>query len=159
MTIPEASQLVLQAGALGKGGEIFILDMGEPVRILDLAKETIRLSGLMPDVDIKIVFSGIRPGEKLVEELESDAEKLYRTEHPKIFLGKIAALSAAQIREMLTVLGELCDTDDNDRIRQALTRFLPESQIGSAATQFGQVPEPTAAEVQADPELVLAAGV
>ena len=140
MTIPEATQLVLQAGAFGRGGEIFILDMGKPVRILDLAKETIRLSGLEPDVDIKIVFTGIRPGEKMVEELESDAEKLYQTDHPKIFLGKITAYSSNQVEEMLVAFSELCDTENNDLIREVLTRYLPESKIGHQLNQELKVP-------------------
>ncbi|MDR0596293.1 MAG: polysaccharide biosynthesis protein [Clostridiales Family XIII bacterium] len=88
MTIPEAVQLVIQAGAMMSGGEIFILDMGEPVRILDLAKNIIRLSGFAPHDDIEIVFTGLRPGEKLHEELSYGAEDIGRTAHDKIFLGK-----------------------------------------------------------------------
>ena len=86
MTIPEAVQLVLQAAALGKGGEVFVLDMGEPVRIVDLARDLITLSGLRPDVDIKIKFIGIRPGEKLFEELFIEGESYHRTRHEKIFV-------------------------------------------------------------------------
>ena len=86
MTIPEAVQLILQAGAIGSKGEIFILDMGEPVRILDLARDLIRLSGLRPDADIKIEFTGIRPGEKLDEELVYREEEKGRTNHAKIFV-------------------------------------------------------------------------
>ncbi len=89
MTIPEASQLVLQAGSMGHGGEIFILDMGDPVRIVDLARDLIVLSGLRPVDDIEIQFSGIRPGEKLVEELSTDAEHADKTKHPKVFIGRI----------------------------------------------------------------------
>ncbi|MEP6911762.1 MAG: nucleoside-diphosphate sugar epimerase/dehydratase, partial [bacterium] len=89
MTIPEAAQLVLQAGAMGNGGEIFILDMGEPVLILDLAKAAITLSGLRPFADIDIVFTGMRSGEKLFEELELTEEQMSRTRNPKIFIGKI----------------------------------------------------------------------
>src|SRR4029079_12749704 len=81
MTIPEAAQLVLQAGAMGQGGEIFILDMGKPVRILELAKSAITLSGLRPFTDIEIVFTGMRPGEKLFEELELTEEQTARTRH------------------------------------------------------------------------------
>lgn len=84
MTIPEASQLLIQASAFGKGGEIFILDMGEPVKILDLARDMITLSGLKPDIDIKINFSGVRPGEKIYEELLLDSENIFTTNHEKI---------------------------------------------------------------------------
>ncbi len=85
MTIPEASQLVLQAGSMGNGGEIFVLDMGDPVRIVDLAESLIKLSGFKPDEDIKIEFTGIRPGEKLYEELYLDNELHSKTSHPKVF--------------------------------------------------------------------------
>ena len=88
MTIPEASQLVLQAGSMGKGGEIFVLDMGEPVKIADLARDLIVLSGLVPGDDIEIQFTGLRPGEKLFEELSVTGEKADKTRHPKIFVGR-----------------------------------------------------------------------
>ena len=84
MTIPEACQLVLQASTMGRGGEIFVLDMGEPVRIVDLARNLILLSGLRPDQDIKIEFVGVRPGEKLYEELSAEGEDLLPTHHKKI---------------------------------------------------------------------------
>ncbi len=129
MTIPEASQLVLQAGAIGTGGEIFVLDMGKPVKILDLAKETIRLSGLEPDVDIEIKFTGIRPGEKLFEELESNEEQIAKTIHPKIFIGKIDSYPNIKIEQMLEKVNELCNTDDNDHIRRYLESFLPEAKL------------------------------
>ncbi|MEZ5428754.1 MAG: nucleoside-diphosphate sugar epimerase/dehydratase [Pyrinomonadaceae bacterium] len=130
MTIPEASQLVLQAGAIGVGGEIFVLDMGKPVKILDLARETIKLSGLLPDVDIQIKFTGIRPGEKLFEELQSSNEQLSKTIHPKIFIGKIDSCPATEIREMLSTIGELYLNEDNEKIRQFLNDFLPEANLG-----------------------------
>ena len=104
MTIPEAAQLVLQAGAMGEGGEIFILDMGEPVRILDLAVEMITLTGLKPFEDIDIVFTGLRPGEKLFEELELSGEEIAKTRHPKIFIGKLAAYSPEQVDRALARL-------------------------------------------------------
>jgi FlaA1/EpsC-like NDP-sugar epimerase len=87
MTIPEAVQLVIQTGAMAKGGEIFVLDMGEPVRIMDLAENVIRLSGYVPDVDIDIVVTGLRPGEKLYEELLLDEEGIEKTAHDKIYVG------------------------------------------------------------------------
>ena len=129
MTIPEATQLVLQAGAIGNGGEILILDMGKPVKILDLARETIRLSGLRPDQDIKIEFTGIRPGEKLIEVLESDTERLLKTVHPKIFVGKIAAYPSDKVREMITSITDLCFSDDDRRIRMLISLWLPESRL------------------------------
>jgi len=127
MTIPEASQLVLQAGALGKGGEIFILDMGEPVKILDLAKETIRLSGLKPFEDIEIVFTGMRPGEKLSEELETDKEKLTKTSHSKIFIAQIAPYPCEEIKKALLRIEQLCHAENDAAIRYFLTRLLPEA--------------------------------
>lgn len=158
MTIPEATQLVMQAGAFGRGGEIFILDMGKPVKILDLAKETIRLSGLTPETDIKIVFSGVRPGEKLHEELESDAERLDKTAHPKIFLGKIASFSSKQVDEMLATFRDLCDCEDNDEIRRVLTAFLPESQIArhEEAGAYADDGQPRSASMPAGKILVAA---
>ncbi len=124
MTIPEASQLVMQSGAIGRGGEIFILDMGKPVRILHLAKETIRLSGLKPGEDIKIVFTGMRPGEKMVEELETDAEQLKKTCHSKIFIGKIAPFPADKIKPAIAEIEKLCILDDEDSARDFLADFL-----------------------------------
>jgi len=89
MTIPEASQLVLEAGTMGEGGEIFVFDMGKPVPIVDLARKMIRLSGLVPNIDIEIKYTGLRPGEKLYEELLSDAENTISTHHDKILIAKI----------------------------------------------------------------------
>ncbi len=129
MTIPEASQLVLQAGALGAGGEIFVLDMGEPVRIFDLAKDTIILSGLKPFEDIDIVFTGVRPGEKLFEELEMNEEHMSRTQHPKIFIGKIAEYPDDQVRFALERLAQLTSREADSELRSFLNDFLPEAQI------------------------------
>jgi len=129
MTIPEASQLVLQAGAMGEGGEIFILDMGEPVRILDLAKDMIILSGFRPFEDIDIVFSGIRPGEKLFEELETDGEGIAKTRHPKIFIGKINGVSSLDVEEALAVIRKLSADGDEDGVRGVLGGLLPEARL------------------------------
>lgn len=129
MTIPEASQLVMQAGALGKGGEIFILDMGEPVKILDLAEDMIRLSGLEPYEDIDIVFTGVRSGEKLFEELEITGENLLKTEHPKIFIGKIATYSNEEVRNILTNFAQAVKNADESKIRVLFNHFLPEAKI------------------------------
>jgi FlaA1/EpsC-like NDP-sugar epimerase len=133
MTIPEASQLVLQAGALGSGGEIFILDMGEPVKILDLAEDMIRLSGLQPYEDIDIVFSGIRPGEKLFEELEITGENLLKTKHPKIFIGKIATYSSEEVVGILSNFRQAVEENNEARIRSLFNHFLPEARITDEA--------------------------
>ncbi len=106
MTIPEACQLVLQAGSMGEGGEIFVLDMGEPVKIVDLARDLIRLSGLRPEVDVEIQFTGVRPGEKLYEELSTDSEKADKTRHPKIFVGQRPATAWSDVRDHLQRLAD-----------------------------------------------------
>jgi FlaA1/EpsC-like NDP-sugar epimerase len=129
MTIPEAAQLVLQAGAMGQGGEIFILDMGKPVRILDLAKAAITLSGLRPFSDIEIVFTGVRSGEKLYEELELTEEQMSRTRHPKIFIGKINAYPEEKMRDALERLAILSESGLDMELRRFLNDFLPEAQL------------------------------
>ncbi|MDX6711427.1 MAG: hypothetical protein QOH96_2443 [Blastocatellia bacterium] len=129
MTIPEASQLVLQAGAMGNGGEIFILDMGEPVRILDLAKETIRLSGLRPFEDIDIIFTGIRPGEKLFEELQTNGEFMSKTLHPKIYIGKIAGQSGAKLNHALEQLSFFARNGWERELRRIMNDILPEATV------------------------------
>ncbi len=129
MTIPEASQLVLQAGALGSGGEIFILDMGEPVKILDLAEDMIRLSGLTPYEEIDIIFTGVRKGEKLFEELEITGENLDKTNHPKIFIGKIASYSNDEVERIVESFQQAVIDSDEVRVRQLFNQFLPEAHI------------------------------
>jgi FlaA1/EpsC-like NDP-sugar epimerase len=137
MTIPEASQLVLQAGAMGSGGEIFVLDMGQPVRILDLAKDLIALSGLRPGEDIEIIFSGIRPGEKLFEELEIDEECLAKTRHPKIFVGQLAVHPPERVGALLARLVALSETGHDAELRRALSDFLPEAQLADVERATG----------------------
>ena len=135
MTIPEASQLVLQAGALGEGAEIFILDMGDPVRILDLAEDMIRLSGLKPYDDVPIEFTGIRQGEKLFEELEITGEDLLRTKHPKIFIGKLATFSREQVSVILDEFRIAVLDSDDRQIRNLFLKYLPEARLTTAVKQ------------------------
>ena len=104
MTIPEASQLVMQAGAIGRGGEIFVLDMGSPVRILELARELIRRNGLRPGEDVEIRYSGVRPGEKLHEELAGEGEQTRPTMHPKIRVWELPPADAGQVSAALELL-------------------------------------------------------
>ena len=129
MTIPEASQLVLQAGAMGEGGEIFVLDMGEPVSILELAKDTISLSGFKPFEDIEIAFTGLRPGEKLFEELDMTGESVAKTRHPKIFIGKISAYPAEEVSHAINQLQALSSKGHHQELRDFLGDLLPESQL------------------------------
>jgi FlaA1/EpsC-like NDP-sugar epimerase len=123
---------VLQAGALGSGGEIFVLDMGQPVRILDLAEDMVRLSGLTPYEDIDIVFTGVRKGEKLFEELEITGENLEKTRHPKIFIGKIATYSTEDVARITAAFSKAVEASDEVKIRHLFNEFLPEASIGSA---------------------------
>ncbi len=115
MTIPEAVQLVIQAGAMARGGEVFILDMGEPVKIVDMAKDMIRLSGLEPEKDIKIIFTGIRPGEKLFEELLTITEGSQATKHKRIFVAKPSLVEVTALEaELVNLLrkGLQCNAED-----------------------------------------------
>jgi len=130
MTIPEAAQLVLQAGAMGQGGEIFILDMGPPVRILDLAEEMITLTGLRPYVDMEISFTGLRPGEKLFEELELTGEHISKTRHPKILIGRLNAYPPEEVERALRYLEELAREGDGTAVRKFLNSLLPEANLG-----------------------------
>jgi FlaA1/EpsC-like NDP-sugar epimerase len=138
MTIPESAQLVLQAGAMGEGGEIFILDMGEPVRILDLAEEMITLTGLRPYVDMDIVFTGLRPGEKLFEELELSGEQIAKTRHPKIYIGKLNAYPPEEIERALRYLEDLSRDGDGTAVRKFLNSLLPEANLGVRRTTRDQ---------------------
>jgi FlaA1/EpsC-like NDP-sugar epimerase len=126
MTIPEACQLVLEAGMMGKGGEIFLFDMGKPVRILDLAERMIRLSGLETGKDIEIKFTGLRPGEKLFEELLNDGENSVPTHHPQIMIGKVRSYDYHDISIRIEKLINLVDQSDNDGIVKQMKEIVPE---------------------------------
>src|SRR5439155_11846618 len=120
MTIPEACQLVLQAAAMGKGGELFILDMGKPVKIYDLACDLIRLSGLTPHQDVQIQYTGLRPGEKLFEELSLGEEEALKTRHPRIFIGQVKAPAYSWINQMIE---ELNDDATGPDVSKVLGKF------------------------------------
>lgn len=126
MTIPEAAQLVLQAAATGQGGQIFLLDMGEPVKIVDLARQMITLSGFRPGEDIDIVFSGIRPGEKMFEELKTEGEDIEPTVHSKVRVWKHAAHPWAEVVTAIDRLAGLQNSLDRGAIVEQLKRVVPE---------------------------------
>jgi FlaA1/EpsC-like NDP-sugar epimerase len=127
MTIPEACQLVMQAATLGRGGEIFVLDMGQPVKIVDLARDLIHLSGFSEE-EIRIEFSGVRPGEKLYEELSTYSETMAKTRHPKIFIGNIDAYPLDRIEASLKLLKDTTDANDPTAVREVFREIVPEMQ-------------------------------
>ena len=132
MMIPEACQLILQAGAMGEGGEIFILEMGTPVKIADMARDMIRLSGKIPDQDIQVVYTGLRPGEKLYEELITQGEGIVATSHEKIMVlkrdgkGSDSAALDRHVREQAARLAAAAETFDPGRIKAVLKEIVPE---------------------------------
>jgi len=126
MTIPEASQLVLQAATMGKGGEIFVLDMSEPVKIVDLARELITLSGFRPGEDIEMVFTGPRVGEKLFEELSIEGEDMQRTRHPKISIWKNIPMDREGLRAGINELVNIAKAQNNSQIVQKIKELVPE---------------------------------
>lgn len=129
MTIPEAVQLVIQAGSMAKGGEIFILDMGEPVKIIDLAKDLIRLSGYEPNVDMPIAITGLRPGEKLFEELLLDEEGISDTSHNKIFIGKPTFTDYKLLLRSLDEVKEVIDSGTEEDLRSYVKNIVPNYKI------------------------------
>jgi FlaA1/EpsC-like NDP-sugar epimerase/lipopolysaccharide/colanic/teichoic acid biosynthesis glycosyltransferase len=155
ITIPEAIQLVLQASELGHGGEIFVLDMGEPVRILDLATDLIKLSGLKPGRDIKIIYTGLRPGEKLSEELFLECEDCQRTKHPKVFVATYeSAVEAEMLEQMVIELVNLTRQMQSQNATDQMQVLLPEvcyyidkykpvrSQVASTPDRYPALIEP-----------------
>ena len=132
MTIPEAVHLVLQASAMGKGGEVFVLNMGEQIRILDLAQDLIRLSGLEPDKDIEIVFTGIRPGEKLSEALWDEGADYVPTIHPDVFrLNENGAITSQELNQAVDDLIELARQGEPDQIVSVLNQVVPGAVVSS----------------------------
>jgi len=126
MTIPEACQLVLEAGCMGQGGEIFVFDMGQSVKIVDLARKMIKLSGLQEDKDIKIVYTGLRPGEKLYEELLASSENTLPTHHRQILIGQVREYPFEQVSGFINELILLFDTQDNTQIVTKMKELVPE---------------------------------
>ncbi|OJY90436.1 MAG: polysaccharide biosynthesis protein [Sphingobacteriales bacterium 44-15] len=126
MTIPEAVQLVLEAATVGNGGEIFVFDMGEPVKIADLAVNMIKLAGLVPGKDINIVYTGLRPGEKLYEELLNEAEKTLPTHHEKIKIAKVVASPYKDVLNDIETLTELCKQGDHFKLVGKMKMIIPE---------------------------------
>ena len=126
MTIPEACQLVLEAGAMAQGGDVFVFDMGEPVRIVDLARRMIQLSGLEAGRDIDITYSGLRPGEKLYEELLSDGEMLSPTHHPKIMIARLPAVSLQDTQDTISELRNLLPMGNREGMVSLLKAIIPE---------------------------------
>jgi FlaA1/EpsC-like NDP-sugar epimerase len=142
MTIPEACQLVLEASSMGKGGEIFLFDMGKSVKIVDLAKKMIRLSGLTLGKDIQLIFTGLRPGEKLYEELLSDEENTIPTHHPQILIAKVREYDFNLIQHHLADLNHLLSLQDNDSLIQKMKKIVPEYiSNNSIYERFDQISE------------------
>jgi FlaA1/EpsC-like NDP-sugar epimerase len=125
MTIPEACQLILQAASIGKGGEIFALDMGEPVKIRDLAEQMIRLAGKKPGTEIPIVYTGLRAGEKLFEELFHPLENYSATGHSKIFLAQHREVSWDLLQALLNKAADATDVFDEEELRRCVSSLLP----------------------------------
>jgi FlaA1/EpsC-like NDP-sugar epimerase len=126
MTIPEAVQLVLQAGALGRGGEVFLLDMGEPIRIVDIATDLIRLSGLTVGTDIELRFTGMRPGEKLYEEMFFSAENVIHTDHPKVLRARNGILPEGIMRRIELLVQAAEEEHPDEELRQLLRNLVPD---------------------------------
>jgi FlaA1/EpsC-like NDP-sugar epimerase len=127
MTIPEPCQLELEAGSMGNGGEVFVFDMGEPVRIADLAKKIIRLYGMVPNIDINITYTGLRPGEKLYEELLTDGENTVKTYHEKIMIAKVRKVDEVSIASCFNSLCGFVDEVTEDTVLVSkMKEFVPE---------------------------------
>ncbi|WP_274364211.1 polysaccharide biosynthesis protein [Paenibacillus thermotolerans] len=148
MTIPEAVQLVIQAGAFAQGGEVFILDMGKPVKIDDLARDLIRLSGLEPDVDIKILYTGIRPGEKLFEELLSNDEGAAGTKHNRVYIGKATGMPFEEMLEMVGNFERVFSGVNGEEVRLLLKKWIPTYQYFGDQLSNEQIKEAISASLE-----------
>ena len=125
MLTSEACSLVMQAGAMGQGGEVFVLDMGKPIKIWDIAKDMIKLSGFEPDKDIAIVFTGIRPGEKLFEEILTAEEGTVATQNQKIFVAKLSDIKPEALEKKLQNIKNLINQKEKKKIIIALKDIIP----------------------------------
>jgi FlaA1/EpsC-like NDP-sugar epimerase len=144
MTIPEACQLVLEAGSMGNGGEIFVFDMGQPVAIADLAKKMIRLYGLIPNIDIDIVYSGLRPGEKLYEELLNDGENTGNTYHDKIMIAKVREVEFLEVSKHFNELVTLISSEESDmylvaKMKEMVPEFVSNNSVFEKLDMGGKV--------------------
>jgi FlaA1/EpsC-like NDP-sugar epimerase len=144
MTIPEACQLVLEAGSMGNGGEIFVFDMGQPVAIADLAKKMIRLYGLIPNIDIDIVYSGLRPGEKLYEELLNDGENTGNTYHDKIMIAKVRDVAFEEIKDHFNALVTLINQAESEmylvaKMKEIVPEFVSNNSVFEKLDMGGKV--------------------
>jgi FlaA1/EpsC-like NDP-sugar epimerase len=144
MTIPEACQLVLEAGSMGNGGEIFVFDMGHPVAIADLAKKMIRLYGLIPNIDIDIVYSGLRPGEKLYEELLNDGENTGNTYHDKIMIAKVREVEFVEVSKHFNELVTLVSSEESDmylvaKMKEMVPEFVSNNSVFEKLDMGGKV--------------------
>ena len=126
MTIPEACQLVLEASTIGNGGEIYVFDMGKSIKIIDLAKKMIQLTGLQLNKDIEIKITGLRPGEKMYEELLSNEENTVPTHHPKILIGKVKPLKFDPTHQLVIELINLIENQKNEEIVKQMKLIVPE---------------------------------
>ncbi len=135
MTIPEASQLVLEAASMGNGGEIFVFNMGESIRIVDLAKKMIQLVGLKEGKDIRIIYTGLRPGEKLYEELLANAENTLPTHHGQILIGKVREYAYEEVKVIIEHLIQSFDTQNNELIVQRMKELVPEFKSNNSVFQ------------------------
>ena len=134
MTIPEACQLIMEAAAVGDGGEVFVLDMGEPIKISYLAEQMVRLAGKTPGTDVEIAYTGLRPGEKLFEELFHPSEALTQTNHEKLLLARFREVDWASLEANLGKLQDACDTYDESSVRALLDGLVPEYRRDSSET-------------------------